>query len=86
MIVVTVALHSAVTGRVTELGTMVISNDDTGTETHGNYDVRLGRKGASIERVLDNPLRHGRVERHARLSLNVWKLVSKAIEAVGFGA
>lgn len=85
MIVVTVALHSAINGRVSELGRMVISNDGTGENTHGNYDVRLGRKGASLERVLDQPQRRGRVERHARLAQSVWSLVAKALLAVGHG-
>lgn len=82
MIVVKVELHSAITGRVTELGCMVISNDGAGTRSHGNYDVRLGRKGASIARILDAPQRRGRVDGHARNALSVWALVAKALTSL----
>lgn len=84
MIVVTITLHSAITGRQTELGRLIISNDATGTPTHGNYDVRLGRKGASLERILSAPQRRGRVERHARNALSVWVLVAKALASLRF--
>jgi hypothetical protein len=76
MIVVRVELHSAVTGEVTQIGEMFITNDGTGTQTRGNYAVQLMRKGTA--RVM----RFGRVEAHARLSTSVWKLVKKALESV----
>lgn len=45
MIVVTIELRSAVTGRVSQLGKIVIANDGTGTPTSGNYWGKLyGKK------------------------------------------
>lgn len=81
MIVVRVELHSAITGKVTEIAKMRISNDGTGNGPRGNYDVATLRKGDSDHSA---PLRAGRVEGHARLSYHVWKLVARALAAVGF--
>lgn len=83
MIEITIRLHSAKTGEVTELGRMVICNDGTGDENRGNYNVYLGRKGANISRTRDAPARTGRVEDHARKHLSVWVLANKAIESLG---
>jgi hypothetical protein len=75
MIVVTVELHSAITGRVSRLGGMVIANDGTGSKSRGNYDAQLvSRNGAKG--------RAARVEGHAREALSVWVLVGKAIAAL----
>ena len=38
MIVVKVELHSAVTGQVSVIGSMVIANDGSGTSDIGNYE------------------------------------------------
>lgn len=81
MIVVKVELHSAVTGAVTEIGRMVISNDGTGTSNRGNYDARLMRRG-----TVDRVQRRGRIEGYPRKSLSVWTLVARALQAVGFGS
>lgn len=79
MIVVKVELHSAITGQVTELGRMHVSNDGTSRDpSYGNYDVKLFRKGTKTIQ------REGRVEKHARKSLSIWSLLSKALKAVNF--
>lgn len=44
MLVVRVELHSAITNKVTDLGTMVIDNVG-GTSSRGNYRTRTYRKG-----------------------------------------
>lgn len=89
MIVVTISLVSANTGRVSVLGELVISNDGTGTPDRGNYDVRLGRKPSdgrtNPQRVLANPLRTGKVENYPRLTYSVWELVKRALAAVKAG-
>jgi len=77
MIVVRVELHSAVTGSVTEIGRMTLSNDGTGGERFGSYDVELMRRG-----TIDKVHNKARVERHARKSLSVWILVRKALVAL----
>jgi hypothetical protein len=79
MLVVKIELHSAITGKVTEIGRMHIVNDGTGDVERGNYNVELMRRGT--ERKVQ---RFGRVTNHARLSYSVWRLVSKALAAVGF--
>jgi hypothetical protein len=78
MIVVKVELWSAQTGKKTPLAAFVVSNDGTGTDSHGNYDVKVLRKGSSD---LDKPIRTGRVESHARHSLPVLTLIRRALEA-----
>jgi hypothetical protein len=82
MIEVTITLHSARTGKSTELGRMLVINDGTGTPARGNYHVMLGRKGANRSRARDNPQRTARVEGHARETLSVWVLVAKALAAL----
>lgn len=85
MIVVTVRLHSAITGNVTTLGQMVIANDGTSADVRrGNYDVRLGRKNQPLREVYDKPQRSARVENHLRLSKSVWNLVAKSLRNLGF--
>jgi len=79
MIIVTVSLLSAITGQVSTLGMMTISNDGTGTHQVGNYDARR-LKGPDFK--LSNVSSAARVEKHPRLSQSVWKLVAKALEAL----
>lgn len=83
MIVVEVRLVSA-RGREFDqlLGTAIISNVGTTEDgKHADYDVAVGRKpdAADLAKVYRQPLRRGRVLRHARLAQNVWRLVLKAI-------
>lgn len=79
MIVVTVHLKSAVTGRLTELGRATISNDGTGDASLRNYDAVAYRRGTFT------PIRSGRVERHASRSKPVWTLVVRALRSMGYG-
>ncbi len=79
MIVVKVELHSAVTGKVTELGVMHISNDGSlGNTSKGNYDVTVFRKNSDTINC------KGRVENHARHSLSIWSLLRKALQSVSY--
>jgi hypothetical protein len=85
MLVVTINLHSAITGEVSELGRMIIANDGSGDSEVGNYDVRLARKGVTDNRkIYHTPLREGRVLRHFRGKQPVWNLVKKALDSLGF--
>jgi hypothetical protein len=85
MLIVKIELHSARTGKVETLGQMVI--DNVGGAGKGRYDkladyrVRVGRKGGTLQGVLDKPLREGRVDGYPRLSYNVWRLVLRALRA-----
>jgi len=78
MIIVKVELHSAVTGKVTELGRLHITNDGTGTETRGNYDVERMARITAKRQVLA----HGRVTNWPRKSASIWRLLRRALDAV----
>ena len=84
MIVVRVELHSAITGRVTELARAHIANAG-GTDTLGDYDITIlhGRSTAALDR--GTVQRRGKVVGHARQALHVWHLVAKALTGMGYG-
>lgn len=75
MLIVKIELHSARTGKVTEIGRMHISNRGTGTPKRGNYRVEVMRKGSKT-RVQ----REGEVNNYPRQSYSVWELVKRSIE------
>lgn len=85
MLVVKVELHNANTGEVSEIGRVVIANDDTGTLRTGNYDVKQRDGEPNNAAIWTQPDREGRVEGHSRLTEPVWSLVAKALKSVGFG-
>lgn len=76
MIVVKIELHSAITGKVTQLGQMYISNDGTGDFKRGNYLVEVMRKNS------DSVQRQGYVPDYPRQSYTVWELVRRSLESV----
>ena len=43
MVKVTIDLHSATDNSIKNLSTIEISNDGTGTQDIGNYDVKVGK-------------------------------------------
>jgi hypothetical protein len=84
MIVVTVELHSAVTGKTTLLGKTIIANVG-GSSTHGDYRVAVGRKGQNELRSLwAKPQREGHVDRYPRQRLSVWNLIARGLAAAGY--
>lgn len=82
MIVVTVELHSAITGKKIILGQTIIYNVG-GTSTKGDYEVKVGRKTSigDLRKIYQQPLRVGQVIGHSRLTANVWTLVAKALNS-----
>lgn len=75
MIVVRIELWSAITGQVTEIGRMHISNvGGTRDGKLGDYDVEVMRRGTK-----DKVLRKGSVTQYPRLSYNVWRLICRAL-------
>jgi hypothetical protein len=93
MIVVKVELHSAVTGRTTELARAIIHNVG-GNTTYGNYEAFTcrGRSAADLSRSMkaiftgeQQAVHRGKVENHPRLSQHVWNLVAKSLTAMGYG-
>lgn len=91
MIVVEVKLHSAITGKVTTLGTMTIANDGTGTTSRGNYDVKVIKKsrkhpvGLSASVGSSDVFRTAKVKNYARNSRPIWDLVALALKDLNYG-
>ena len=80
MIVVSVDLYSAVTGKKTNLGTAIIYNDGTGTNTRGNYEALTLRKGTKLKSwSKSTPVRRARVLNYARLKEPIWSLITEAL-------
>jgi hypothetical protein len=77
MIVVKVELHSALTGKVSEIGRMHIFNVASGTRTRRDYGVKVFRRG-----TLDRVQKTGEIKAHPSLSASVWTLVRKALQSV----
>lgn len=75
MIVVKIELHSAVTGKVSEIGRMVLSNDGGGSRTRGNYNIQVMRRGTT-----DKVQKHGFIANYPRLAYSVWELIRRALE------
>ena len=86
MILVRVELHSALTGRVTELARMIIVNDGAGSRTVGNY-VGTSYRGRSREQLDKGvTLHNGKVAGFPRQRLHVWNLVARMLNAMGYVA
>ena len=83
MIIVRVELHSAITGKVTEIARAQICNVG-GTSTKGDYQAIAFRGRDKV--TLDNrqEQRSGHVLGYPRLSIHVWHLVARALIAMGY--
>jgi hypothetical protein len=84
MLVVRVELHSAITGRITELARATITNTGAGTKQRGDYVCKTlrGRSKAALDRgTIQNA---GTVTNWPRLSKHVWYLVAKALNSMGY--
>lgn len=82
MIVIKVELHSAITKKVTLLGTTIIHNIGVSTNGKlGDYEVKVGNKisKGDLKSIFTNPLRIGSVKNYPRLSYNVWRLVIRSL-------
>ena len=84
MLIVRVELHSAVTGRVTEIARMRIANRGTGTAARGDYHVMTfrGRDGVALDRGIVQ--RRHVVLGWPRLRMHIWSLVAEALAALGY--
>ena len=85
MLVVSVELHSAITGQVTEIARMHIANDGTGIGRLGHYDVKSLRGNTEKQLNKRTPQRQARVLNYPREELHVWNLVARALERLGYG-
>ena len=84
MIVVRVELHSAITGKTTELARMIIANDGAGTAKHGNYKgvTLCGRNTEALDRRVVN--KSATVTGYPRQALHVWNLVRRMLVGMGY--
>jgi hypothetical protein len=76
MLVVKIELHSAITGKITEIGRMHITNNGLGTHKRGEYDIEIFRKGSTTK-----VQRKGMVRDYPRQSYTVWELVRRGLTA-----
>lgn len=81
MIRVTLELISAITGRTSKLGTMLIANDGEGTPDRGNYNVKVLRKGYNEGPWSTPATRMGTVRDYPRKAYNVWRLIARSVLA-----
>ena len=85
MIVVRVELHSAVTGKVTELARAEIVNDGTGSQSVGHYVASVLRGRSRNQLARGHVQRSVAVRDWPRERLHVWNLVAEALRAMGYG-
>jgi hypothetical protein len=84
MLVIKIELHSAITGRVTEIGRMNIANDGNGTHSIGHYKAQVLRRGNTTPGWETNEkriTRRGAVDNYPRQAYNVWRLVLRALKS-----
>lgn len=96
MIVVKVELHSAITGKVSEIARMVIANnglvDDPKRGDYFCYTLR-GRSEKALRSAMLKELtesrggatRKGWVYGYPRLAIHVWNLVAAALSSMDYG-
>lgn len=89
MIVVRVELWSAITGEITELARMKISNTgDDKNPNFGDYDgvTITGRSAEALQRNMNaGPFtRTGKVIHYPRISLHVWNLVVRMLKEMDY--
>jgi hypothetical protein len=85
VIVVRVELHSAVTGKVSELARMYIVNNGTDRRTtHGSYWCRTvkGRSTAALNKL--HVQRAGFTDNYPRTRLHVWNLVARCLRVMEY--
>ena len=84
MIVVSIDLVSARTGKGTTIGRMIIANDETGDGNRNNYNAWVARRNLVDRRtdvLIDKAVRTGRVEHYPSTTYSVWRLVLRALRS-----
>lgn len=87
MIVVRVELHSAVTGRVSELARLLIDNDGIASSDNprvGDYRARSLRGRDKDALSKGTVSKTGYIKGWRRLDFHVWNLVRRALEELGY--
>ncbi|HWX31238.1 MAG TPA: hypothetical protein VNZ53_27840 [Steroidobacteraceae bacterium] len=87
MLIVRVELHSAITGKVTEIARAIIANEG-GTPMRGNYwgIVAHGKTdGPMIPAAIYQRRKHEtHITNYPRQSKHVWNLVARMLTAMGY--
>jgi hypothetical protein len=83
MLIITVELHSAITGKVTEIAKMKLYNDGTGTSQKGNY-AGVTYRGKDDALIQEKTNRTGSVKNYPRLNLHVWNLIARMLKNMGY--
>lgn len=86
MLIITIDLYSAVTGKRKNLGTLMIANDGTGTNSRGNYYAHAFRAGTELKELRNKkPIRKSKILNYPRLTAPVWSLIAEALKGMGYG-
>lgn len=81
MIIVSIHLKSAITGRLSQLGCMTLANTgESDNRRMASYDCSVLRK-PNFETVT----RTTYIEDHRRLDKPIWDLVARALVQMGYG-
>lgn len=83
MIIVRVELHSAITGKVTEIACMGIANIG-GTAESGDYRAETWRGRSRPALAQRQVQRAAEVRKYPRLAIHVWHLVARSLVAMGY--
>jgi hypothetical protein len=85
MLIIRVELHSAITGKVTEIARMRLYNDGTGDHEVGNYvgETFRGRDKEALDGRVT--VRKAEVKGYKRNNFHVWNLVAKMLKAMKYG-
>jgi hypothetical protein len=91
VLVVRVDLHSAITGKTTEIARMIIANDGTGSPGRGSYWGRAAKGKVEGDQMIPaaimyepRKLRHAEVKEYPRKSLHVWNLVARMLKSMDY--
>lgn len=84
MLLVRVELVSAITGRITEIARMRISNIG-GSKTRGDYEAAVFWGRDKDQLSYGRVHKRGQVAGHARVAEHVWHLVGKALAGMEYG-
>lgn len=89
MLVIRVELHSAITGKITEIARMLLWNDGEGNLGKGNYKAKTvqGKQEGNmpVREIRDSSsMRDGEVNNYPRLSLHVWHLVARMLKSMNY--
>lgn len=81
MLKITIELISARTGIRSILHEAIIANDGTGTQTKGNYNAILSRKGG-LTATRGNVWKTTEIEKFPRKAKNSWHLLKQVLDKV----